>query len=935
VGRAAEFLLNALYTQPGLAMVAPVEFRILGPLEVVRDGSAVALGTLKQRALLALLLLHRNGIVPIDRLIEEVWPDDRPARARNNVEVYVSRLRRALGRDVLVTAAAGYLVRVGPGAADVDRFEGLVAAARAAPDPAGASGLLSDALGLWRGPALADFAYESFAQAEIARLDELRLLAVEQRIDADLAFRDAGELVVELERLVAEHPYRERFRAQLMLALYRCGRQSDALGQYRETARLLADELGIEPGPELKERERAILQHDPTLLRSSPAEPNLPSPPNRLIGRKRELRELAALLCEADTRLVTLLGTGGSGKTRLAVTVAAQLADETSTLAYFVDLAPLADADEVLPAIARAVGLEQEAATPVGDALRRFLLNHRLLLVLDNFEHLLGAAGAVAELIAAVPGVTVLATSRAPLRIRAEWRYEVSPLRKEDAVALFSERARAIRRGFEAGAIVEELCRRLDRLPLPIELAAARVDRQTPEQMLAGLDRRLEVLTDGPRDLPTRQRTLRATLDWSYGLLDDGACDAYARLAVFAGGCTPAAAGSVAGVTSELLDALADAALVRREDDRVLMLETVREYALERLHASGGEDDLRRAHARYYLSRVEAAGPDLQRPDTLTEISAEHENIRAALRWSRDGPDSELHLRLLTAVTPYWSVRGHLREADAWLQEAVQRSHAAPSPLRAAVLTAASTFAARLGDVHRAYQLAMDAHALYRNAADGRGAARALMSAAMALSRSDEAARRNALLEELEVLTMELADPALRAPVLRALGANVARAGENERGRALVEESLALARDCGSELDVGQALCHLGVIALQAGHPDEAREPLKESLAIAQRLGYREAAAYSLSGLASLAVAENELPRAARLLAAADSLLDELGTTRLPFIGDLDATTRRAVLQILGQEGFARLRAEAQAATLDELVAVGGIGATTAASASS
>jgi predicted ATPase/DNA-binding SARP family transcriptional activator len=934
VGRAAEFLLNALYTQPGLAMAVPVEFRILGPLEVVRDGSAVALGTLKQRALLASLLLHRNEIVPTDRLIEEVWPDDRPARARNNVEVYVSRLRRALGRDVLITAAPGYLLRVGSGGADADRFERLVAAAQNAPDPAGASALLSDALGLWRGPALADFAYESFAQAEIARLDELRLQAIEQRIDADLAFRDAGELVLELERLVAEHPYRERFRAQLMLALYRCGRQSDALGQYRETARLLADELGIEPGPELRERERAILQHDPILLPPSPAEANLPSPPNRLIGRERELRELAALLCEADTRLVTLLGTGGSGKTRLAVALAAQLAEEASTPAYFVDLAPLADAGEVLPAIARAVGLAQEAATPNVEALQRFLLNHRLLLVLDNFEHLLGAAGAVAELIAAVPGLKVLATSRAPLRIRAEWRYEVSPLRPEDAVVLFSERARAIRRSFGGGAIVEELCRRLDRLPLPIELAAARVDRQTPEEMLAAVGGRLEVLADGPRDLPPRQRTLRATLDWSHWLLDDAAREAYARLAVFAGGCTPAAAGSVAGVTSDLLDALADAALVRREHDRVLMLETVREHALERLRMSGGEDGLRRAHARYYLSCVEAAEPDLRRPDKLTEISAEHENIRAALRWSRDAPDAELHLRLLIAVTPVWSIRGHLREADAWLQEAVQESHAAPSPLRAAVLTAASVFAARLGDVYRAYQLAMDAHALYRAAADGRGAARALMSAAMALSRSDETPRRNALLEELEVLTKELADPDLRVPVLRAVGANAARAGERERGRALVVESLALARARGSELDVGQALCHLGVIALQAGRADEARAPLEESLAIAQRLGYREAAAYSLSALAALAVAKNELPQAARFLAAADALLDEIGTTRLPFISDLDATTRTAVIGTLGDDAFARMRAEARGATLDELVAGGASRAATAASVS-
>jgi predicted ATPase/DNA-binding SARP family transcriptional activator len=883
------------------------------------------------------LLLHRNEVVSTDRLIEEVWPHERPARARNNVEVYVSRLRRALGRDVLITSPPGYVLRAGPAEVDADRFESLVAAARSDRDPAGASRVLTGALSLWRGPAMVDFAYESFAQAEIARLDELRIHAIEQRIDAELACRDAGELVAELERLIAEHPYRERLRAQLMLALYRAGRQSDAVSLYRETARLFAEELGLQPGPELRERQRAILQHDPTLLTTLFAEPNLPSPPNRLIGRERELRELAALLSQADTRLVTLLGMGGSGKTRLAVAVAGQLAADTFTPAYFVDLSQLADVADVLPAIARAVGLGDEAATASGEAdtLRRFLGSHRFLFVLDNFEHLLGAAGAVAELLAAASGVKVLATSRTPLRVRAEWRYELPPLRPDDAVALFAERARAIRRGFEPGPIVDELCRRLDGLPLAIELAAARVDRQTPEEMVAAVGGRLAVLADGPRDLPHRQRTLRATLDWSYGLLDDAARGAYARLAVFAGGSTPAAAQSVSDVTRDLLDGLIDATLVRREGDRLLMMETVGEHALEHLRRSTREDVLRRGHAEYYLSFVAALEPHLQRPNALLAIAAEHENIRAALAWTRDAHEAELHLRLATAVAPFWSVRGHLREGDAWLRRAVQESHAAPSSLRAAVLTAASVFAARLGDVHRAYELAMDAHSLHRDARDEFAAARALIAVVMALSRSGDARRTNALLAELEVLTKELADPSLRAPVLRALGATAARAGEYDRGRALVIEALALARDRGSELDVGQALCHLGVIALQAGRPEEARDPLAESLAIAQRLGYREAAAYSLSALAALALAETDLPRAARLLAAADSLLDQIGTTRLPFISDLDATTREAVIGTIGDDGFARMCAEASSGTiLDEFLAEDAVRAVTAASGS-
>src|SRR6266487_744708 len=299
-------------------MAAPLEFRILGSLEASRHGCAVALGSARQRALFAVLLLHANEIVPIDRLIEDLWPDDRPATARNNVEVYISRLRRVLGRDVLLTCAPGYLLRVDPNQLDATRFENLLAAARAAADPASASRLLADALVLWRGRPLADFEYESFARAEISRLEELRLQALEERIEAELALGHAGELVPELERLVAENPFRERLRAQLMLALYRCGRQTGALAHYRDAARIFRQELGVMPGPELQALERQILDHDPALRFPRLAPENVATPPDRLIGRLRELDEIRALFADPNRRLVTLTGAGGAGKTRLA-----------------------------------------------------------------------------------------------------------------------------------------------------------------------------------------------------------------------------------------------------------------------------------------------------------------------------------------------------------------------------------------------------------------------------------------------------------------------------------------------------------------------------------------------------------------------------------------------------------------------------------------
>jgi predicted ATPase/DNA-binding SARP family transcriptional activator len=903
-------------------------FRLLGPLEALAGGAPLDLGGPKQRAVLALLLLRANEVVPRERLIDALWGEAPPPAARETLKVYVGRLRKLFAatgtRPRLVTRGGGYVLEVDPEQLDFYRFERLAqrgSRALAAGDAEAASSLLRDALGVWRGIALADLGDAAFVRAEQDRLEELRLAALVERVDADLGSGRELELVPELERLVLEHPFRERFRAQLMLALYRCGRQAEALESYRLAAKLFVEDLGIEPGPELRERQRAILEHDPALRLPELADPNLPSPPNALIGRERELAELAALLFEPGTRLVTVLGSGGSGKTRIALEVARRFAAAASVPAFFVDLAPLAEPESVMPAIARSIGLEHEGPTPLIEALMHVLGIRRLLLVLDNVEHLLGAAAAVAELITAAPGLTVLATSRSPLRVRAEWRYELGRLRPDDAVALFVERARAIRRGFTATAAVGELCERIDALPLPIEIAAARTDRLPPDAMLAALDRRLDLLRDGARDLPHRQRSLRATLDWSYELLDDAARVLLARLAVFAGGCTPAAAIRVCDTTPEAIDTLADAAFVRREGERILMLETIREYALERLRGSDGEDELCRLHAQHYTEFVDAARSGLGQAETVAGVEADADNVRAALRWSSQAQDTNLHLRLLVAAAPFWSMRGQLEEIDAWLRPAVARAAAAAPALRASVLTVASSIAGRIGDLGRASELALAAWRLCRALGNDRGAAAALVSAMLAASRAGDTTRRDALLAELDAATHDLPDPVLRAGALRLLGATVARGGDHERGRKLAKESLAVARGAGLELDIGQALGHLGVIALRAGRFEEAREPLEESLAISHKLAYREAAAYSLSGLASLAVAEDDVPRAARLLAAADALFEQIGTTRLPFIDDLDAATRAAVMESIGEHAFARARADARAATFDELIA--------------
>ncbi len=573
-----------------------MEFRLLGPLEVAGDdGAEVALGGPRPRAVLALLLLSANEAVSVDRLIDGVWGESPPASAAGALQVHVHSLRKTLGTDRIVTRAPGYLVRVEPGELDVQRFEQLLADG----DPHGA-------LELWRGEALADVAFEPFAQAEAARLEEMRLAALEARIDADL---DAGRhraLAGELDVLAAAHPHRERLQAQRMLALYRGGRQADALAAYRE-AREALDELGLEPSAELRGLERRMLEQDPSLAVAERGAA-IPRAATTLIGRRLERAAAQALLGRPDTRLLTLTGTGGSGKTRLALA----LADERKD-AVFVDLSPLADASLLLATIAAALDLGDVSGREA-ETLRDALSGQPPLLVLDNLEHLPEAFADVARLLETAPELRILATSRTPLRIEAEREYRVPPLAvpelgvetaaeaDSDAVRLYVERARVELPDFEltdANAnAVARICRALDGLPLAIELAAARVRVLGPEGTAKRLGERLSLLTRSAPDLPERQRSLRATIDWSYRLLDEPAAHVFRALSVFAGGATLDAVEAVADPETDVpaaLAALLDSGLVNHDapggEPRFAMLETIREFAAAELRDAGEEED--------------------------------------------------------------------------------------------------------------------------------------------------------------------------------------------------------------------------------------------------------------------------------------------------------------------------------------------------------
>ena len=560
-----------------------MQVRLFGELEAEQAGVPVPVHGAKQRALLALLALRPGQPVSADQLIDALWGDGQAAHPANALQAQIGQLRRTLGAAAIITTDAGYALNVGPDDVDASRFEQLVAKGRRLFEEgeiALASTALGEALRLRRGEPLTEFAYSGFADAERARLEELLLVAIETRVEADLALGRHGELVGELEALCREHPLRERLRELLMLALYRAGRQAEALRAYTEARDYLVDELGIDPGPALRELEARILAQDPSLAAAGPAgfqaapapmaTGNLREQLSSFVGRSAELQELSEAV--RSGRLVTLIGPGGVGKTRLAVEAAATLRQEHRDGAWLVEFASVTEPDGVAPAVAGALGaataglIGPPSPASTVELIVRYLAGRSLLVVFDNCEHVIGQAAALAETLAGtVPGLRLIATSREPLGVPGEVLVPVGPLALPAAVELFADRARAVRPGFTADGhtrpVIDDICGRLDGLPLAVELAAARLRSLTLATLAERLDDRFRLLTGGARTALPRQQTLRAVVDWSYDLLFEDERRLFARLSVFAGGCDLDAAEAVCAddqvPAGEVLDILA------------------------------------------------------------------------------------------------------------------------------------------------------------------------------------------------------------------------------------------------------------------------------------------------------------------------------------------------------------------------------------------
>ncbi|HEY9373552.1 BTAD domain-containing putative transcriptional regulator, partial [Streptomyces sp.] len=907
-----------------------MRFGVLGPLGVwSAEGRPVRVPELKVRALLACLLVHHGRPVSADRLVDELWGEKLPSNPAGALQNKVWQLRRALesveqgGRDLVISQGQAYQLRVDSDAVDAGRFQDLTARARAAEDPRARAGLLADALAVWRGPAYADFADEEFARAARDRLEEQRLTALEEQAEARLDLGEHALVADELGDLVALHPLRERLRTAHVRALYLAGRQSAALGSYADLRTRLAEELGLDPSPELAALHQAILTQDPALAAApspatSAARPatNMPSALTELIGRDEAIGELAELL-DAH-RLVTLTGSGGVGKTQLALATAARLGTRFPggvRLAEFAALdarpgrdagperhGPAGSPSDVYEAVASLFGVRDDIValpgqgplTPV-DRMAQAIGGQPTLLVFDNCEHVSEPVAELAEeLLKVSPALRILATSQMPLGVTGEFLREVEPLLRPEpsaglsptdllrfsAVELFVERAAAAAPNFvldeSTAEAVVSICRRLDGIPLALEMAAKRVRALGVRELDARLDDRLHLLAAGTRTAPARQRTLRAVIDWSWELLGEQERAVLRRLAVHADGCTLAAAEETCAGDDldrfEVLDLLArlvDCSLVVMADGvdgpRYRMLESVAAYCLEQVRDTGEQEDLQRRHRLHYTDLAERAEGHLRdhsQRQWLRRLDAENANLRSALDSAVRAGDAACALRLTNALTWYWHLRGRANEAKRALTAALSLGPDAPVAAAARATAWRGGFTLALGgsaDPLAEYRAAL---LPYEQVDDAQARARAEWFLGTNLYGIGDLGPSEELLNRALATFRSHGDRWGTAAALSSRAFHAKLRGDVSAMRRDGEQSLEIFRELGDRWGQLQAMVPLETLAEVDGDYRQAGRLYRDGLRIAEDLGLWPQVSFHLAGLGRIALLMRDYPRA-------------------------------------------------------------------------
>jgi predicted ATPase/DNA-binding SARP family transcriptional activator len=933
--------------------VTEVEFRLLGAMQLRIDDAPARLPGAAERGLLALLLLSPGRTVAASSLIDRLWSESvLPTDPMNALQLRVSKLRRALAAhdlDVIVRDSSGYRVDVDPDRIDLHRFVSRVQAARTAArsnEVGDALALYDQALALWRGDPLADFAGAGWATVENARLGQLHRAALAERAEAALAAGRHVEVAADLEPIVATDPGQEAFAGLLMTALYRAGRQADALEVFTRTRRHLDDELGLQPSAALRALHQRILEQDDEpaagFARSSSAAPaptaapaatgalqtpavgqhadsgpkrTVPVPTLRLIGRDDELAQLCDALLRQ--RLVTLVGPGGAGKTSLALAAAHQLADHFGQHVHLARLAAVSTPADVPLAVADALGVPLDGADPnaaVRGRLLAYLANRRLLLVLDNCEHVIEAAATLADAIRGTAAdVTLLATSREALAVPGEVQVSVAPLAvppvdalagqvlQYPAATLFVERASAVRASLQLSEqdllALAQVCRQLDGMPLALELAAARMSSLSLPDLAHRLGDRFTLLTSGPRTAEARHRTLRATVEWSHALLPEAEQRAFRRLAVFHGGWTLDAAEAIiagddipAGDAFDLLDHLVNRSMVVLEPgspSRYRMLETLRQFAVEQLAASGERDAAAARQATFFRHFAEVAEQRLQgrgqRP-ALQQLRNEHPNLRAALSWlSADPSRIEDGLRLAGSLALFWHLGRHVegREVLSKLIAIPGASQQARARALQAVSIVERPRACLVHPSPRCAETALESLLLFEAEGDAHRASLSKVLLAVELLNGSDPERLERLLADAEVQFAAQADEWGHAVVAFVRLQNFIRRGDVPRSLAMGRTASEAFRRLDDAWGLSAVLYHLGWGLKEFGRYAEAVPVLEQAIQVSSSAGVFNTAQWALSdlGVALLALGEREAASAAfeRAAAASEEVGDAAG----------------------------------------------------------